>query len=226
MSVLIATPAPDVEYSQTRATQRKLRVPPDSDWWSIVGMRSEYARTTAIDYFLKETKHDHLLLLDADMEPDDDALLRLLEHQQPVTTGLYFYRKHAYPVIRENYDPTTPAVWPGELFYDYPKDALFEVGSTGFGFLLMHRSIFFDIHPYYVLAGAAMGLKRALPWVYYGCWRGVVSGGDLMFCDLCKIAGFKIWCDSAVFVKHVAPNSIGQEEYDPKKAREERGIKA
>lgn len=67
-----------------------------------------------------------------------------------------------------------------------------------------------------------MGLKKFLPWAYFGAWRGEMAGGDLIFSDLCKIGGAKLYCDSGVFVKHLSPGSVERDEYDADAARESR----
>lgn len=220
VTVFIATPAPDFSYNRTRGSHWRLEAPPGSERWQMSGMRSEYARTTAINHFLIDTKHDYLLLLDSDMDPERDALMRLLEHRKDIVTAFYFFREQPpFPVIREDYDAQGDE-WPSPVFYDFPRDALFRVGSTGFGFLLIHRSVFYGLKPLFVAAGRALGIERGLSWAYYGAWRGEHAGGDLIFCDLCKLAGYDIWCDSSVFVRHLAPGAVGLEHYDPQAARD------
>jgi len=197
-----------------------MKAPPGSFRLEKVGFRSEYARTALIDHFLIDTQHQWIFLLDSDMKPEEDTLLRLVEHQKPIITALYFYRgKPAFPCIRKDYDAYKAKKWPSEAFLDFPKDALFRVGAVGFGALLVHRTAFERAGPLFHAVGRALGLEGQLPWAHYGCYRGRASGADWAFSDLMKLAGLDLWCDSSVFVPHLTADFLRLEAYDPEAAQ-------
>lgn len=219
-SVLVAVPGPELAFSVTRPAIAQMKAPPGSFRIEKPGHRSEYSRTALIDHFLIETQHSWVYLCDSDMRPEQDTLLRLLEHQKPIMTALYFYRgKPAFPCIREDYDAYKAESWPSRPFIDFPKDAVFKVGAVGFGALLVHRTAFERAAPLFHAVGRAMGLSGQLAWAYFGCYRGRVSGGDLVFADMMKLAGLDLWCDSSVFVPHLTADYLTLEEYDPDLAR-------
>lgn len=214
-TVLVAVPGPELAFSVTRPAIARVKAPPGSFRVDKPGHRSEYARTELIDHFLIETQHEWIFLLDSDMQPEEDTLQRLLEHQKPIITGLYLYRgKPAFPAIRRDYDAYAARGWPSEAFLDFPKDALFRVGAVPFGALLVHRSAFVQAAPVFHGVGRVLGLNGQLPWAYYGAYRGRAGGGDLVFSDLMKIAGLELWCDSSVFVPHLTADYLTLEEYD------------
>jgi hypothetical protein len=197
-----------------------MKGPPGSEMIEKSGYRSEYARTWLIQHFLTQTTHEHLFFCDSDMRPEGDTVYRLLEAQKEVVSALYFYRaRPAYPCIRKDYDAWTIKQWPSEPFLDFPKDALFKVGGVGFGALLLHRDVFTKALPLFKVLGLGWGLGDQLPWAYYGCYRGIVAGGDFVFADILKLAGIELWCDSSVFVPHLTADYITLDEYDPEKAR-------
>jgi len=219
-SVLVGVPGPDLSFTETRGAMRQMIVP-NGEWRELPGQRSEYARTKLISYFMRETKHDWLFLLDSDMRPEKDTLLKLLQHQKGMIGALYLYRgQPPFPCVREDYNPYTIEDWPSQPFFDFPKDAVFKVGAIGFGAMLIHRDVLEVVEPLRWSAAMPIGLDGPLAWAYYGPWRGKLGGGDLVFCDLCKLAGVDIWCDSSAVVPHLTSDYVKLEEYDADMARQ------
>ena len=115
-----------------------------------------------------------------------------------MVTGLYFGRgEKKYPII---FEPTPLGTWPMTRYFSYPQNALFEVGATGHGCLLIHRSVF---------------EKMERPWSQLGPFEGMdVVGSDVRLCAKARReAGIKIWCDSTIKCGHLTPSPITEEDW-------------
>lgn len=92
----------------------------------------------------------HLLFLDSDVVPPVDAISRLLQHNLPVVSGLYYCRHRSDIQIPESLPialPPTPAMWlyNGQGSYSPItkwNSQLIQASVVGAGFVLIHMSIF------------------------------------------------------------------------------------
>lgn len=166
------------------------------------GMRTEYSREILLHDFLSGP-NEWVFLLDADMVLPPRALPRLLSWNKKVVTGLYFGRgANCYPVPFMD-EPI--GVWPKTRLFDYPdmdrpSDALIEVGATGHGCFLIHRSVLEQLEPPYAQLGPFNGQP--------------VVGSDLRLClKIRKETGEKIWCDTSIKCGHLRPYAVGEKDY-------------
>lgn len=105
------------------------------------GVPFDVARNFLVDQ-LYDYGCDWLFFLDSDVMCPADTIQRLLAHQQPIVSALY-YRRHP---------PYNPCMWkamekpsPQGAFApisDWPKGQVIDVDVTGAGVLLIHRSVF------------------------------------------------------------------------------------
>lgn len=105
-------------------------------------------RQQALDHWYNTTDYDWILWVDSDIVLTEDALVKVWKSadkdKRPVVTGTYFISKENEQSLMAPY----PAVFNWVKGEDYklaylhplPKDALIQVGSAGFGFVLMHRN--------------------------------------------------------------------------------------
>lgn len=105
-------------------------------------------RQNAFDFWLDKTDFEWILWVDSDIVLNPEALLKVWSSadkiSRPVVTGTYFVSKENEATLMTPY----PALWnwtDNEYSIAYlhplPFDSLVEVGCSGFGFLLMHRSV-------------------------------------------------------------------------------------
>jgi len=117
----------------------------------------------------------HVLFVDSDMQFPEDALERLLAHNLDIV-GVE-YNKRCLPL--------TPVQKP----LDTPSDTLYKCEYVGTGLMLINLKVF---------------KKIPQPWFNFGR-KGteVVIGEDVWFCNTARDAGFDVWCDPTLEVKHL-----------------------
>ena len=151
------------------------------------------ARNLLADYALKQNC-THILFIDDDMTFPQDACIRLLDHDKDIISGLAFKR-------REDYSPCIYNVIDGTLttITDKIKKGLIEVDACGAAFLLVKMEVFEALTlPYFVWGDKSLGIHEA---------DGGV-GEDISFCLRAKKAGFKVFVDTDLIIKHIGDNNI------------------
>jgi hypothetical protein len=153
-----------------------LDVPVGSAKMAIEGVDVAQSRNKAVTRMLEFPGHRWLLFVDDDMLFEDDALARLLAHDQPVVSGLAFARRAPYlPCV---YPITDVQMASGELV---------EIEDAGTGFLLIRRDVLEAIpSPWFEAVKIASGELRE----------------DKYFCQKVKAAGFRIFCDTSLKIGH------------------------
>ena len=101
-------------------------------------------------YAAQEHNCDRILFIDDDMAFGPDALIKLLEHDVDVVTGLYINR--AYPHQPVVFDLANDEGWTAPM-YLIDKPQLRPIVAAGFGFLLIKLSVFSRLEKPYVRLG-------------------------------------------------------------------------
>ena len=171
-------------------------------------LQSKYITGCFIDsmrnQLVEASTHDWLLFMDDDVLPPTKGLVKLIEHDKDIVTGLYFAKQppHFPQIYKKNKedDKLYDAIW------DYGKEKLFEVDACGAGFMLVKRAVFQKIGaPYFKYVTDDDG-KR-------------VTGEDLWFCRRAREEGFRIHCDPTVLCTHVGASFIGPEFWEVSRQR-------
>lgn len=130
----------------------------------------------------------HVLFMDTDqIYSDSDMIKKMLDHNKQVV-GAKVHRR--YPP----FDPLLLRGDPGGL-YSVPDDeieagGLVEVGATGCGCILYDTEVFLNIDP---------------PWFELTTGEfGQPVGEDVGFCEKLKAAGYKIYVDCSIDIKHLS----------------------
>lgn len=130
----------------------------------------------------------HILFMDTDQVYSDlDMIEKMLAHNKPVV-GAKIHRR--YPP----FDPLLLRGDPGGL-YSVPDEeieggGLVEVGATGCGCILYDTEVFLNIDP---------------PWFELTTGEfGQPIGEDVGFCEKLKAAGYKIYVDCSIDIKHLS----------------------
>lgn len=140
-----------------------------------------------------EQDADYILYIDSDMRFPPDALVRLIKRDVPIAACNYTTRRPpAEPV-------TYVSIKEGKKLWTLPEsEGMEECSATGFGFVLIHTSVF-------------KAMEK--PWFYNpyipeadGFWSE-----DVWFCNQARKAGFPTMIDHDLSkeIKH-----IGAREYD------------
>lgn len=126
----------------------------------------------------------HLLFIDSDMSFPADAAERLLARDKDIIGVQYNLRK--FPKT------STVKIWDEnrkELMEDQ-GNGLIKVAAVGTGFLLIKTSVFEKLdHPWFFWESNADGTVK--------------TGEDSWFCQKARKAGYDIWCDTTVAIKHI-----------------------
>lgn len=154
-----------------------------------IGLSLVYiARETAAKTFL-EGNYDALLFVDSDMVCPIDMLVRLIEADKDIVSGLAFKRFPPYePCIFKKCDREGTEFW-----LDYPK-GLIEIQGVGMACTLIKRKVF-----------------EAVPQPWFFPEPNI--GEDLAFCIRAREAGYKIYCDTNLICGHVGNFVVTEEFY-------------
>lgn len=160
------------------------------------------ARNQIVEFFLTQRSKDgepftHLLMIDSDTIPPEDALTRLFSHGKPVVTGLT-------PILSYN---TNGGGWEtyDNAFVEVEKDkegkvikthiagrntGLQEVFRCGASCLLIERSVIEGLdQPYFRFVPNEANTSH-------------VRSEDIDFCDRVRAAGIQIYADTDVIAQH------------------------
>jgi GT2 family glycosyltransferase len=132
-----------------------------------------------------KAKADYLLFIDADMVFPPDALTKLLAHDKDII-GVH-YNNREMPLVS-----TIRMLREDGNFYQVDTKLmprrLFECGSVGKGLVLIKMRVFEKI-------------KK--PWYEFQYKDGELMTEDINFCLKAHKAGFRVWCDPTIKVKHI-----------------------
>jgi hypothetical protein len=161
---------------------------------TVHGQSPARARNMLIDQAI-EHKCTHILLIDDDMIPPRDALVKLLAHDKDIITALYLLRSF----------PHRPAIFDKaysngkcKFFSLTPElSGLVQVVNCGLGCVLINTDVFLELDKPYV----RLGELEQDEWC-----------DDVGFFNRCRNAGFEIWCDLDVRVGHMTNLTIWPEK--------------
>ena len=128
-----------------------------------------------------QNKCTHLLLTDDDMFYEKDTLERLLAHKVEIIGVNYHIRRitDEHSLVIEYLDDVEPK-----------EDWIFKCKAIGGGMLLIDLSILKNVEK---------------PWFGYDVNENgaVTMSNDWYFCRQARKAGYDIWCDPTIPVKHI-----------------------
>lgn len=176
---------------------------------------------------------DFVLMMDDDMTPPPDALIKLLAHDLDIVAGACTVRK----------DPPLPnfRVWVPELFsyrtaFEWPENQLIEVGGVGAAFMLVRTTVLDKVGEYYLSCRYErehLGMSEAVAkrmeegrrkkaqadgnefWFQFLMhpWGDGEFGEDLSFCFKATQCGFKVHVDTSVQPGHMGSYAFGISDY-------------
>jgi hypothetical protein len=162
----------------------------------VFGGELDHARNLAVKFFLKETDATHLFFLDDDVLLPPDAIVRLLQHNLPVVSGLYYERGPPHRPIIMDY----PKIASGKhacLFrcLEDPPRAVTRCDIVPAGCLMIQRRVFRKLKP---------------PWFKTAYRHGqFLYGEDVYFSLRLRRAGFKVYVDTYTDSLHLVSHIAG-----------------
>lgn len=159
---------------------------------TVHGQSPAAARNTIIERAL-ENNMTHVLFIDDDMIYEPDSLIRLMQHDVDIVTGLYLVRSFphrpaffdkAYNNGRCKYATMSP-----EFGIDNGKPGLVKGVNCGLGFVLISTEVFKKLDKPYVRLGE----------IEKDGWCD-----DVGFFNRCRAAGYDVYCDTSVQIGHIS----------------------
>jgi GT2 family glycosyltransferase len=159
------------------------------------------ARNTIVDMFLKTKTPDgrlftHLLMIDSDTVPPEDAIERLFSHEKPITTGLtpiVTYDDHNEAQTYDNAFLARETDGEGKVLKTHVAQrhtGLKEVFRCGASCILIAREVFEKLdRPYFRFVSNEENTKH-------------VRSEDIDFCDRTRALGYRILADTDVVCQH------------------------
>lgn len=165
---------------------------------AISSPRGSYVHTARNQMALEavERGHSHLMFIDDDIEFPAHTVNQLLEQDLDIVAAVYNLRQDPPRSLikiadRETHEYVLETEFPKETFCETPQGY---VAAMPTGCMLIKTSIF---------------KKLEFPYFWYGKPE-LVEGGfnsgmgeDVWFCTQARKAGYKIWCDPTISVKHI-----------------------
>lgn len=154
-----------------------------------IGLSLVYTARERASETMLQGDYDALLFVDSDMVCPMDMLVRLVEADKDIVSGLAFKRFKPYePCIFKRCDRKK-----ADFYFDYPK-GLTEIQGVGMACTLIKREVF---------------EKVPKPWFF----PEPNIGEDLAFCIRAKEQGFKIYCDTTLICGHCTTEVITEAHY-------------
>jgi glycosyltransferase involved in cell wall biosynthesis len=187
-NILIAIPtARNIEASTFKAIY-DLIVPDgyETHFQFFYGYQVDQVRNLIADWVVKG--YDYLFAVDSDISFAPDTLVKLLNHDKDVVSGLYIQRiqnQHTLEIFESNGKG-------GYSHIPYEKikgRGLVEIGACGFGCALIKKHVLAEIgYPQFFY-------KSAIDHAH-------TFSEDLFFANKCNEKGFKIYADTSVICDH------------------------
>ena len=204
MRYLIAVPSHEMVHAKFTWALMELDKPENTAFTNITNTLIYSARNSIAQNAVKYG-FDRVMWFDSDMVFAPDTMIRLAEDMDQgyeFVSGLYFSRQEPIrPIIHKEVNwKIKDDGWidsSAELYWDYPKDSLFEIAACGFGCCmtsvpLLKRMCDKYGSPFYPLMG---------------------MGEDTTFCFRAKQDGEKIYCDSRIKCGHVGQYTYEEKDY-------------
>ena len=200
-----------------------------------MGTKGFEVRQQHIDFFMDETEHDFILLLDHDMIFEPDTLERLRSHGEPYVSGFYMRRRWG-PIMPVWFEPFN-GEWPHRPWTTVPeRGRLHELGASGWGCVLLHREVIestretvlkgerdvmeddMDVWPY-DLGAVLRGEEEMRPLRY----SKDNVGSDIRYPFYARAAGWTLYGDPDVRPKHILDYPLSADDFEqmPEGALEE-----
>jgi hypothetical protein len=176
---------------------------------------------------------DYVLMMDDDMTPAPDDLIKLLAHDVDIVAGACTVRQ----------DPPMPnfRIWSDKDFtfhtaFEWVGEGLVEVGGVGAAFMLVKTTVLDKIGEYYLSCRyerehlgmneeVAKRVEEGRRKVARNCgnewwfeflkhpWGDGEFGEDLSFCFKARACGYKVYVDTTVRPGHIGHYAFGLEDY-------------
>ena len=189
-TILIAIPSVRYVEAQTFKSVYDLIIP---DGYQIkfeiaIGDEVDQVRNL-IAHWVIHNGFDYLFAVDSDIAFEKDTLVRMLNHNKDIVTGIYIQRipgTHTIEIMRKNaHGGVTHVNWA-----DIKGQGLVPVDSCGFGCTLIKAEVFRGIPYPHFLYHSAIDHAHTI-------------SEDVHFCNQARDRGFTLWADTDIICDHI-----------------------
>lgn len=191
--ILIAIPCKNDIEADTFKSIYDLIIPPDvhTTFQYFYGYAVDQVRNLIADWTIKGG-YDYLFAVDHDITFPPDTLIRLLNHNKDIVSGVY--RQRLEPPAVEVYDHNFRNI-PYDMLMHPSTPPLVDVGGCGFGCALVKREVF-----------EAVGYPQ---FVYHQALSHADTfSEDLDFCKKAGQKGYTVWCDTTLMCGHIGQRTF------------------
>ena len=166
-------------------------------------------------------KPDVSIWLDIDHEVPYDFLVRLLKHEEPIVSGMYFLKGAPhYPVVYDRYEwDSMMNFWTYKAKLEYDQVDMFEADMVGMGCVKIDREVLEKLKaPYfnYRYHSRLENTKNLEFLIKHGVNNNTEEPA---FWEQVKEKGYKIWVDPKIQLGHIGKMVYKQEHWLYNKAR-------
>lgn len=177
---------------------------PNGSWTALSGMPFDHARNTGCLKLL-ELGWEWLFFYDDDVIAPPDTIVRLINHNKQIVSGVYYRRYEPLAPVMLKDSPNGP-----QWITEYPKNSLIEVDFVGAGCLLIHRDVLKSLPP----------LSNRCHWFEWRCDRTDLphlekTSEDFTFCKHARNHGFKIHVDTSIQCVHAGLSASSVNGFKP-----------
>lgn len=191
--LLIGIPHKDYVTTDWALNFRNLQVNVPSMFTCSRGAPIDMSRNEIVRSAL-ENDVEYVFFLDSDVVCPPDTIIRLMAHNLPIVTGVYYTR--APPIEPAVWSEITPSGKQAIAFN--PGSGLIEADFIGMGCCLIHKSVFKNIEPPY--------FKWTLTFENVNN-PGIGRSEDFEFCRKARERGYKIYADTSLICRHGVSNA-------------------
>lgn len=167
------------------------------------------ARSIVARKFLNNKKFDAIMLCDMDMVFPPDILERLRSHDLDMVTAHYYKRKTR--PMQSSWGTTLTGEWPYIPMIDVPRSGLHELGTAGFGAVLIKRRVVEAVNEYLDGDDGATPFDTGpIPEINHNG----TFGADMRFFWYASHLGFKLYGDASIDTPHGKEMWISHKLYD------------
>ena len=188
--ILIAVPTNRNIEAQTFKSIYDLIVPDgyEVEFQYFWGYQVDQVRNL-IAHWIVQFNYDYLFAVDSDIAFAPDTLVKMLNHNVDIVSGIYIQRipgTHTIEVMRKNeHGGVTHVNW-----NDIKGQGLVEIHGCGFGCVLVKGEVIRSIPYPHFLYHSALDHKNTL-------------SEDVHFCNQARDRGFKLWADTSIICDHI-----------------------
>ena len=203
---------------------KQLQTPQRVKYITLSGQPVDQARNAIVD----NAEGSHIFFLDSDVVCPPDTIARLMKHNLPIVSGLYYRR--ANPMQGNQPIPGVYKWFPQEItpygmgghraILQWKPGELLEVDVAGAGCLLVKREVFQKIpksavRDWYTKYSGDYPVNRNIPdgHFFFGTVEANQQSEDFIMMHVAKEYGFPTFCDTSVVCKHILPYSVGSEGF-------------